>query len=292
MAGQHDVLLHLVELLRLDGGERILLGFHGAVLQREIDLGEGDRRGVGAAGARHREIGRHVRHADLEALHVGAGLDRLVRRGVTHAVIGHRHDAVAGLVFIALGELLEDVALGVGQQMIGIAEGVGIIGHADRRKALGREARAGNDDVDRAQRKALVDVGFLAELRGRIDVDRIAAAGALADLLRGPHRRGVERLRRLVDMRPFELGLGHAGTGGGHQRGSGRGQYNRQFLQHENFLHCYICFCYSTVSGFWPNRSNSCVSAQPLLAREGAARLPFQNFVQSAPANAPDARAW
>jgi len=48
-------------------------------------------------------------------------------------VIGDRDDVVAGLVLVTLGEFLEDVALGVGQQMIGIAKGVGIIGDADRR---------------------------------------------------------------------------------------------------------------------------------------------------------------
>ena len=46
--------------------------------------------------------------------------------------------------------------------------------------------------------QALVDVGLLAELRGRIDVDLVAAVGALRDLLRRPDRFGVERLGRLV----------------------------------------------------------------------------------------------
>src|ERR1041385_754477 len=112
---------------------------------------------------------------------------------------------MAGLVLIALRKLLEYVALGVGEEMIGIAEGVGIIGHADPRKALGRKARAGDDHVDRAKRKALIDVGFLAELRGRVDVNLITAIGTLVDLARGPDRGGVERLRRLVNMRPFQL---------------------------------------------------------------------------------------
>ena len=48
VAGQHDVRLHLVELLRHDGRQRILLPVDRALLQREIDFGEGDRRRVGA----------------------------------------------------------------------------------------------------------------------------------------------------------------------------------------------------------------------------------------------------
>src|SRR6266542_7131517 len=63
VAGQDNVLLHFVELLRLDRRERILLRVDGAVLQREIDLGEGDRRGIGPAGFWQRQVSRDVGHA-------------------------------------------------------------------------------------------------------------------------------------------------------------------------------------------------------------------------------------
>jgi hypothetical protein len=122
---------------------------------------------------------------------------------VAHAVIGDGRDLVAGLVLIALGQILEDIRLGVGQQMVGIAEGEGIIGHADWRIGARREGRAGDDDVDRAERQALVDVGFLAKLRGRVDIDRVAAVGALGDLAGSPDGFGVERLGRFVDVRPL-----------------------------------------------------------------------------------------
>ena len=102
VAGQGDVGLHLVELLRLDRGQRVLLRLDRAVLQREIDLGEGDRRGVGAAGLRHGEVGRHVRHAHLHPLHVGALGDLLVRRGVAGAVVGDRGDVVARGLLVAV----------------------------------------------------------------------------------------------------------------------------------------------------------------------------------------------
>ena len=62
VAGQHDVLLHLVELLRLDRRQRVLLRVDGAVLQRQVDLGEGDRRRVRAAGL-GRARGRPARRA-------------------------------------------------------------------------------------------------------------------------------------------------------------------------------------------------------------------------------------
>ena len=79
-------------------------------------------------------------------------------------VIGHRNDVVGGLLLVALGEFLEDVALGVGQQVIGTGERIGIIGDTDRRVATGGKARARDDHVDGAERQTLINVGFLAEL--------------------------------------------------------------------------------------------------------------------------------
>jgi hypothetical protein len=111
-----------------------------------------------------------------------------------------------------LRQPLEDVALGVGEQVRRVAEDVGIIGDSDRRVLARREARAGDDDVDGAERQPLVDVGLLAELRGRVDLDLVAAVGAPADLLGGPDRLGVERLGDLVDVRPAQLLLGEGGA--------------------------------------------------------------------------------
>src|SRR5690606_21729389 len=123
-----------------------------------------------AAGARHRQVGRHVGHAHLQTLHFRAGGEGAVGGGVARAVIGGGDDVVAAFLLVALGQRLVDVALGVGQQVLGIAEGVGVVGDADARETLGGEAGAGNDHVHRAQRQALVDVVFLAELRGRVNI--------------------------------------------------------------------------------------------------------------------------
>src|SRR5439155_1877261 len=65
--GEVDVRLHLVELLRVYRGQGILLCLHRAVLQREVDLGKGDRGGVGADRAREERIQGRIRHADLQS---------------------------------------------------------------------------------------------------------------------------------------------------------------------------------------------------------------------------------
>jgi hypothetical protein len=100
-----------------------------------------------------------------------------------------------------------------------VAEDVGIVADADRRIAARRKTRAGDDDVDRAERQALVDVGFLAELRGGIDLDLVAVVGPFRELARRPDRLRVEGLRRLIDMGPFELCLGVGRQAGGGERG-------------------------------------------------------------------------
>src|SRR5258705_4888968 len=46
-------------------------------------------------------------------------------------------------------------------------------------------------------------------------VDLVLAVAAFLDLVGGPDRPFVERLRGLVDMRPLELGLGQGAAGGG-----------------------------------------------------------------------------
>ncbi|MNT38979.1 hypothetical protein D3C72_1751940 [compost metagenome] len=141
---------------------------------------------------------------------------------MARAVVVERRDVVAGLVVVALGELLEHVAPGVLQLVLRVAEDERKVGDGQRLVAVAREARAGQHDVDRAQRQALVDVGFLAQAGGREHLDVVLAVAALLDLLGRPHRVLVEGLRGLVDVRPLELGL-RAGDAGSAQRGGRQG---------------------------------------------------------------------
>jgi hypothetical protein len=128
---------------------------------------------------------------------------------------------VAALVVVALGELLEDVALGVLQHVVRIAEDEREVRHRERRIGARGEARAGQDDVDGAEREALVDVGLLAQARRREHLHLVAAVGALLDLVAGPDRPLVVRLRDFVDVRPLELGLR---LGGAERAERARGQ--------------------------------------------------------------------
>ena len=110
VAGQHDVALHLVELLGHDRRQRVFLAVDGALLQGEIDLGEGDRRGVGADRLGEHQEQRRRRHPQLHALHVRGLLDLPVGGDMPLAVIGQRNDLVIGLLLIALGDIAEELA--------------------------------------------------------------------------------------------------------------------------------------------------------------------------------------
>ncbi len=217
---EDDVLLHLVEFLRLDRRQRVLLRVDGAVLQREVDLRERDRRRIGATGLRQREIRGNVGHAHLEALHPGAVVEVLVRRRLPDAVVGHRSELDARLFPVEVGQFLECRALGPRDQMIAVPERVRVVADADPRRRARGERQSGDDHVDGAEREPLVDVRLLAEAGGREDVDVVAASGALLDLAGGPHRPLVERLAGFVDVRPLEFGL-RSGGGDGERRRDG-----------------------------------------------------------------------
>ena len=180
--------------------------------KREIDFGEGDRRGVGADRFGEHQEQRRRRHAQLHALHVFGLLDLLVGGDHALAVIGERDDLVLGLVLVALGDVAEQLAVAIGLPVIEVAQHERRAGDRERLVDRAGERGAGVDDVDGAEPEPLVDLVFVAELRGREHLDLVAAVGALLDLLGRPQRLGVIGLGDFVDMRPFELGLGPGGT--------------------------------------------------------------------------------
>lgn len=90
---------------------------------------------------------------------------------------------MSGLVGVALGELLVDVASGEGEEAIRIAEDEGIVGDAQRRILACRQTGGQGNDIDRAEGQALVEITFLAELRRRINLDLVPAFGAPRDFL-------------------------------------------------------------------------------------------------------------
>ena len=206
--------LHLVELLRHDRRERILLPVDGALLEREINLGEGDRRGIRADRLGEHQEQRRWRHAQLHALHVFRLVYRLVRRDVALAVIGERDDLVLGLVLVAFRDVAKQRARAISHEVIEVAQHVWRVG--DRYRLVDRASKrdTGVDHVHGAEAEAFVDLVLVAELRGRKHLDLVAAAGALLDFLRGPQRFRMIRLRDLVDVRPFQFGLSRCGRGG------------------------------------------------------------------------------
>jgi len=98
VAGQHDGLLHLIELLGLDGGQRILLCLDRPVLQGQIDLGKGDGVGLAPQAFRawrcrpaHRAPGSSMPFMPSQLVKA------FLRRGVTRTVVGIGCDLDAGL---------------------------------------------------------------------------------------------------------------------------------------------------------------------------------------------------
>jgi hypothetical protein len=111
VGGERDEGVHLLQLGRLDVGERVLLPVHHALLQRDVELAEVDllrRRAQRLEGV---DGGRVGGGADLEAAQVGRRLDRALAVGdVADAVVppAERDQPDA---FELLGELLPDGAV-------------------------------------------------------------------------------------------------------------------------------------------------------------------------------------
>ena len=76
--------------------------------------------------------------------------------------------------------------------------------------------------------ETLVDLVLVAELGRREDLDLVLAVGALLDLVGRPQRLGVVGLGDLVDMRPFELGLGGGRQGRKRKAGGADSENARQ----------------------------------------------------------------
>ena len=97
MGGEAEVVLHLGEVLRHDVGQRVLLAVDDALLEREVQLLEGDlgRRGAQGLGV-HQEL-RGVGEAHPQPLQVRRLADRLVGREVPGACRPRPEDLHAGL---------------------------------------------------------------------------------------------------------------------------------------------------------------------------------------------------
>ena len=77
MAGQHDLLGHLIELGRAHCGQRVVLAVHRAGLEAQVDLAKSQRCGRGAECFTQEQPFLGGRHAQLDALEVGWHLDVL-----------------------------------------------------------------------------------------------------------------------------------------------------------------------------------------------------------------------
>ncbi len=114
MASQHDGFLYLEEFFGFNGGERVFLGIHRAVLQGQIHLGKRDRRGVGAAGLPSDGIGWCVRHAYLQAFDVRTLAEGFLGAGVASTVVGVGGDLYARFISEFVDHFLEQRAFGIG----------------------------------------------------------------------------------------------------------------------------------------------------------------------------------
>ena len=224
MAGQRQVLLHLVELGRHDHAERVLLAVDRALLQRGEDLGEGHRRGDDAEALVGGHVHRVLHRAHLQALQVVGAVHRTLAVGhVAHAVLapGQRLEAL-GLEL--LQHLLADGAVEHRACVGLVAEQERDVEDACLGHEVGHRAGAGEGELLRAQLHRFDALALAAQAAGIEGLHLVAAAGALFDL--AGEDVDAHALVGVLGHRDADLhgGLGQGRGGDEGERGQGGGK--------------------------------------------------------------------
>ena len=222
VTGQHDGFLHFKKLFGFNGGERVFLCIHRAILQSQVHLGKSDGRGVGTACLPGGCVSGCIGYADFQTLDVSALAEGFLGAGVASAVVGVGRDLDTAFVAKFVHHFLKQAAFGIGQQVVAIAEDEGVVSNAKTRVAACGKRGAANHDIHRPQGQALVQVGFFAQARGGEYLNIKLTLAAFFDLFCRPNRLGVVGLGRFIHMGPFEFLLGQrhrweAGTHGQQQ---------------------------------------------------------------------------
>ena len=183
VVGQREVLLHLVHLLRVEVGDRVLGAVDDAGLQRLVDLGESHhlRQRAQRAHLRLQHLGRLDAH--LQALEVLGHLQRLVGAEGLEAVVpvGQAADALG----LQLGQQrLAGRAGGDLVQVFVAVEDVGQVEDLELAHADGAElGQRGRQQLHRAELQRLHLLLVLVERGVGVDLDLHLAAGEFARAL-------------------------------------------------------------------------------------------------------------
>ncbi len=206
VVGQRQELLHLLQLRRVDLGERILLAVHHAGLQRGEELRELHRAGVGAVGLEHLHAPLALRHAELDALEIGGDLDRPLAVGdVAVAVLPHGEDEEPLLVGLGR-ELRPEQLLLDPAHVRAVLDQIRHLEHAEEID-LGAHHRRGQRHVERAELELLDHLLVAAEL-ARAEGDDLGLAGELGVGALGEFvGRDLEQRPRLADVAELDLDL-------------------------------------------------------------------------------------
>ena len=196
--GQHDLRHHLVELHVLHVGQRVVLAVDRSGLQPRINLGVSHGRGIRANRAA-KELPRIAgRHPELDAGHVGRGVDFLLgfQADLPRAEERRPEDFHLDLVLDHLLHLRAEITGKEGIQMVGVAEQVrrsqdrpcrDLLGNILRRDIAHLQVVALQGD----QLRALLEQGPVVEglhFEIALDLFREHLDHPRADVLVGEHR--------------------------------------------------------------------------------------------------------
>ena len=170
MIGHRHILLDLIDLLGIDGLNRIFLTVNRSLLQCGVYFCPSHGSGVAAKRLPVIQVAGDLHHADLQALHIGClGYSMLGVRNLTPAILRERKCHDAALLMENILQLLADLTIQDLINVLRVLEQERQIKQLDLRAEAGNRSRRNNSRINGAQLQALGQFPVVAQQCAGID---------------------------------------------------------------------------------------------------------------------------
>ena len=219
VVGHAAVLLDFVEFGGVDDAEGVFLAVDDVGLQRGVDFAQVDAGGAGAEGGEHAGPEGADGDAQLGALEVVGGDDRVGAGGdLAEAVVPDLVEGVDAALFDLGADEATEFAVHGGPDLVVILEGEADAVDGGRRNQGGQDEARQGEELDGPGAELAEGVGVGAELAVGEDLDFEPAAGRSLDPLGGLAGAEAEGVGRGRVAREFVAELGGAGGADGEER--------------------------------------------------------------------------
>ena len=208
MVGLDDIVLLFIQAVGHDDLVGVFLGVDGALLESDVDLGEGHGRRVGPQGLPEAQVVGIFHGPDLLTLEILDRIHVLVGRHDTEALVRVAEQLIAALFVDLLDLIHKFLIVNVGTDILDAVKEAGHVEYRDVRQEGDLRGRVLHDEGDVPVLAGFQKLPVSAQYTVGIDLDPHPAAGEPGDLLRKALR--VDLGNRILRARcPERPGVGH-----------------------------------------------------------------------------------